>query len=358
MDFGYGSALASPTPEVPRHELLLPSDLRAVALETSTRLALPVNMVVRDYFMHQLLGAVAQVFPPGDAIAATAHGEPVDVAGWGFGGGTSLVSGHRLVERFSEDIDLVVYVPRDFPVTARRGLCSKFCDRAVEAFREEYPNITVTTGGSDFKTAAIEMGGGRLPLRIDVGPTFDAPGTREVKTVECLMARYGPQELVAEHPELRIENIPLVPASVTAANKLATLRGRAVQRNLPVLRGRGRDLYDLASMRRHAATVSAIAEEILRRVKTGQDTPGPLRPKWYAPRPAYGYADSPALNLGTAASVAALEGYSSEQVQGNLFLQSERWDSTQVIELVAQLDDHRHKAGDESEGSVGGTPGS
>ena len=358
MDFGYGPAFEPPTPGMPGHELLLPSDLRAVALETSTRLALPVNMVVRDYFIHRLLGAVAQVFPPGDAIAATAHGEPVEVAGWGFGGGTSLVSGHRLVERFSEDIDLVVYVPRDFPVTARRRLCSQVCDSAVEAFREEYPNITATTGGGDFKTAAIEMGGGRMPLRIDVGPIFDAPGTRDFKTVECLMARYGSQELVGEHPELRIENIPLVPASVTAANKLATLHGRAVQGNLPVLRERGRDLYDLASMRQDAATASAIAEEVLRRVKTGQDTPGPLCPRWYAPRPAYGYADSPALNLGTAACGAARQGYSSEQVQDNLFHHSERWDSTQVIDLVAQLDDHRPKAGDESEGDVGGTPGS
>ena len=282
MDIGSSPTLEPEQPGLPPPERLLPDALEPLALDAMGQSGIRFPRVISDYLMNRFLEILLREFPAHATVPATIGGSNVELPGWGFGGGTALVAGHRLGERYSEDIDLVLYMPRDFGRTPRRRACAAFRDIAVELFKEAYPDSIVATAGSDYKSATITLGSDGVEVEIDVGPSFDDPDRREIKAVTSLMGRYALPDEAAHHPGLVTNDVPLVPAAVTACNKLATLHGRATHGGLDVVSARGRDLYDLDSMSRDGATREAIGDEIGRRVAEGRDTPGPLRVKWYA----------------------------------------------------------------------------
>lgn len=81
--------------------------LRDLAAE---RTGLPAAQITHDYHLHRTLHGLASVHPCEKPLADSNNPNITIGSSWAFAGGTALVSAHRLADRFSEDIDLVVFV--------------------------------------------------------------------------------------------------------------------------------------------------------------------------------------------------------------------------------------------------------
>lgn len=339
-------------PEVDRREPRLevpvpvfPPGLESAADLASMDLNISRDLIEQDYYMHKALHAVVHACPRRSSMLAWRDGLPVNVGGWAFAGGTSLVSGHALVERFSEDIDLVVYVTKELGRTPQERACRDIRDIATAAITASDSDTEVVHSGATVKTAEVNVPGSDTSVRVDVGPTFEPPHTRVFGTVVCLVGRYADARTLAAHPELCLTDVPLVPAETTAANKLATLHGRAVHDDLVGLSQRGRDVYDLAALAQDRGIARRIGEEAARRAVTGEDLLPAMTPWWASPRPAGGYAASPAFDPATAAYAALEEAYGGERARGLLWERSRRFTFDEAIAAIVGLDPQHSKGG-------------
>src|SRR6266540_4838723 len=95
-----------------------PEDLFALVGRASEGLGLPVEFVEKDFWITELLRSVAR---------------PVDDAFVVFKGGTSLSKAFGLIERFSEDVDILLVVTRAFDKTFGKGSV----DKIVKSIRSE-----------------------------------------------------------------------------------------------------------------------------------------------------------------------------------------------------------------------------
>ncbi len=98
-----------------------PDDLFALVGRTSEGLELPQEFVEKDFWITELLRSVTQ---------------SVDEAFVVFKGGTSLSKAFRVIERFSEDVDILLVVTRPFDKTFGKGSVDKIlksiCSRAEQ----------------------------------------------------------------------------------------------------------------------------------------------------------------------------------------------------------------------------------
>lgn len=319
-----------------------PTDLEGLLDIGEADLGIASDLLVKDYYLHKALHAVAAAYPATGTVPATVGATATEVPGWAFAGGTSLVSGHRLVWRYSDDIDLVLFT-EGLGRSPRERVCSQVRDAAVHAITGGDPDIAVTRTGGTVKTAEIVPPDVPLTVRIDVGPTTAAPQRRTVGEARSLLARYADPDTLRAHPELRTTGVPLLAAEITAANKLATLHGRAVHDDLDGLRDRARDLYDLAALAAHPDLRRRIAAEIARR---GSAAAGnlPMASWWAAPRPAAGYAASVVFDPTSAAYAALRQGYEGPILSRLLFADSRRLAFADAISAAASLDDQRPRA--------------
>lgn len=91
-----------------------PEDLAALVTMTAEATAIPAAFVEKDFWVVELLRSVAA---------------PVDGAFVVFKGGTSLSKAYGLIERFSEDVDILLVVPEGSP-GQRDRLLKGICGRA------------------------------------------------------------------------------------------------------------------------------------------------------------------------------------------------------------------------------------
>ena len=336
-----------PSPEPPRtenHAPGFPTDLEGLLDIGEADLRIESDLLVKDYYLHKALHAVAASYPATGAIPATVGATATEVPGWAFAGGTSLVSGHRLVWRYSDDIDLVLFT-EGLGRNPRERVCSQVRDLAVHAITGGDPDIAVTRTGGTVKTAEIAPPDIPLTVQIDVGPTTATPQRRTVGEARSLLARYADPDTLLAHPELRTTDVPLLAAEITAVNKLATLHGRAVHNDLDGLRARARDLYDLAALAAHPDLRRRIAAEIARRGSDAAAGNLPVASWWAAPRPTAGYAASVVFDPASAAYAALRQGYEGPILSRLLFADSRRLTFTDAISAAANLDDQRPRAG-------------
>ena len=345
MSLGFDADIPLSGPSLDRPGLALPSALDGAAELASRDLGLSRELVERDYYMHMALYTVVEELPRESTLLAWRAGKAVPVGGWAFGGGTALVSGHGLVQRYSEDIDLVVYGTGELGRTPRGRLCKDIREVAIGGITSGTAGLTVTLSGGTVKTAEVRSLDSGIAVRVDVGPIFDSPDTRVYGQVTCLIGRYVSATASETFPELRIKEVPLVPAEVTAANKLATLHGRAVHNDLAGLAERPRDVYDLASIARDEAVVARIGREVARRAATGEDMLPAVAPWWASPRPVGGYAASPVFDPTTEAYTALKAAFESTVVERLLWESSQRWSFEDAMATVMMLDGRRPTSG-------------
>jgi hypothetical protein len=288
-----------------------PNDLFALVGEASEAMRLPQEFVEKDFWISELLRSVT---------------EPVDDAYIVFKGGTSLSKAFGLLERFSEDVDILLVVTRPFDKTFGKGgvdkILKRICDRAGE-----YLGV-----GSDRQQVEASRTGQHRSVRYDyparVAPEYVKPGVllemgvrggpdpRQERTVRSFVAQYAIDSLGVEESDY--EEFAPVPVQVlkperTLFEKLALLHhlGATYPDSAETLRRAGHHLYDVYMILNDEATRSILeasprlAVELAKEIDRNSDQWG-----WaYTPRPDDGYGSSPIFESDHACQEAIRAGY-------------------------------------------------
>lgn len=226
-----------------------PDEFVALVDAACDQMNISPQQAVRDYYLHTALRTAVSVSPPDRPVCDPSDGTPVAV--WAFGGGTSLTNAHAVVERYSEDLDLVL-IPLDPGVgrgklkRARKAFLRLIAGPAAEAIGAEVE----FAGKSHVSHAHFSIDGFGEFLRVDVAHQPDMPDAVRPDRSQSLMGRSATESERDAWPELDGVAVPLVSVEVTAVNKLLTLHHAAERRQDRLLAERARDLYDLACIAR------------------------------------------------------------------------------------------------------------
>lgn len=267
-------------------------DLFALVGATSEHLGIPQEFVEKDYWVTELLRSTSK---------------PIDDALVIFKGGTSLSKAYGLIERFSEDVDILLVPDQSLGKSRVHKILKQICesagadldispenqiDRGSETgihrnvryvYPARYAPRVVTEG------VLLEMGrrGGDLP--------------REKRLLRSLIARYASETGAAakdEFEEFAEFQIDVLGPERTLVEKLALLHRLSVNDQGRELSKNGRHLYDIFKLLN--------AERISMKLRSEPKTVAQLAAdadaqslKWglpVEPRPANGYGSSQAFD--------------------------------------------------------------
>ena len=284
--------------------------------------------IVRDYHMCEALRAWFTKYPPGtlfhDSYNNHKHRPVTRPAGTVvFAGGSSLTVAYQLADRASEDLDLMLLAGPSLPKAAAGRVQGLVVDAAAAACSPDLPPEAhgrgksrgcvgrrfVTIGDAD-KYLKIEATVWRpavpeVQARLDsaVGGVF-AP--QRTATCQSLIGRAATPETLERYPQLAAFEISALAVPITACNKFLALHKRAMSGPAERLAYRARDVYDLWCISQSPAhagevrsVVSAMSEHLAERGPRKEDHP----------RPAEGFATSPAFDPSTEQYLALNEGY-------------------------------------------------
>jgi hypothetical protein len=261
------------------------SDFAAACDLTARALGVDTSAVVKDYWVTEVL-----------RILFSAR---VDPGGLVFKGGTSLSKAHRVIERFSEDVDIVVPPDTSHNGTKRR-------------LRLLASTVSSTLGiphqreaeGRGFLNARFAVAGMPPARALSPGVLLEI-GTRSGRTPN---ARMSVTSLVADaisKPRTSAADIwaDMAPVEVTVlspertvAEKLAHLHHRATIGDVAGLRQGARHLYDIGLALRAPAVRDALRRTSMAELMIDIDARS-IGAGWrFTPRPVEGFAVSRALS--------------------------------------------------------------
>jgi len=267
---------------------------------TAQALKLPAEFVEKDYWITELLRSVAA---------------RIDDAYVVFKGGTSLSKGYGLIQRFSEDVDILLVVTRAKDAKFGKGgvdkILKSLCVRAqadlglADENVEQLPSSTGIHRNVRYRyPARYEASAVKPGVLLELG-VRGGPDPREERVFRSLMAKHAMETLEERegaYDEFAAVSVQVLHPRRTLFEKLGMVHHLAS--TLPAseedLLRAARHLYDIhqllsdADVRGALGGSSRIAEE------TAADTERISR-EWEWPhstRPAGGYAASPAFNAG------------------------------------------------------------
>ncbi len=275
-----------------------PEDLFALVGQAGEALGLPLEFVEKDFWITELLRSVAR---------------PVDDAYLVFKGGTSLSKAFRLIERFSEDVDVLVVITRPFSGDFGKGSVDKIlkllCSRAgTDLGIDEADQVVEGSGKGEHRdvrfgyaasvASTVVQPGVLLEMGVRGGPKPSA--RRELRSLvgEYAMGALGVSE--AEYDEFSPVEVEVLAPERTLFEKLAILHHLAS--NYPEseqeLRRAARHLYDVYKLLTNADVREAIEQRAGLAEELASDIDA-ISQKWgwaHTPRPAGGYAASPVFD--------------------------------------------------------------
>ena len=288
-------------------------DFRALAGLASERLGVPLEFVEKDYWVTELLRSVSK---------------PLDDAHVVFKGGTSLSKGYGLIARFSEDVDILLVVTRepseDFGKGSIDAILKLICNRATEDLGLEHAKEAGETGVHRSVRytypALFDTGVVRPGVKLEMG-TRGTPVPSEELQLRPLMAEV--EEVVpGEFDDLDPLPIVVLRPERTLFEKLALVHGCCS--NYPTsaeaLARAGRHFYDIGELLNNGAIRETLSGADFEAKLVSQDV-YEVSMKSFGdamPRPAEGYAASPAFDPDAACHSAVIDAYAAIQ---NLLLQ-------------------------------------
>jgi hypothetical protein len=295
-----------------------PDDLYALVSTASDAMRIPVQFVEKDFWVTEVLRAVVAGAGDADTVAV-------------FKGGTSLSKGYGLIERFSEDVDILLVPPDGHGAQARHQILKRIC-RAVAAHLghagEDGEVLQSETGiKRNVRFAyASRFGGGSLSegVLLEMG-VRGGPHPRTSMQLRSLAAQYALNSgsAASEFDEFASIDAEVLASERTLVEKLALLH---VLAGTPDDHGRhaglgrsGRHYYDVYQLLGHQPTLDACAREGHVAALAEDICAQSRRYGWpFSPRPALGYASSPAFDPAHESSGVARSAYrrASELVYG------------------------------------------
>lgn len=244
-----------------------------------------------------------------------------------FAGGTCLALGHRLTERYSEDIDVVL--------VGAGGLGERQREEVLDAVGETllFADGIAPVGGRRgqlFIQQEFSYGrtveeascpGGKLKVRVDAGFADQLPdGDITVVEVETYLSLRGNRPFALQFSDLQPLEVPAVKPRVILIEKMIALHQRATAGQTSSLRSRARDIFDIGCLIEDETTLESLREpgfsaadidhrQMQRDQKTPSTAPGSERLQ--IRRPSGGFAESPIWKHGNPMYQALKQSYSS-----------------------------------------------
>ncbi len=262
-----------------------PELLRALCAATAEQMRIDARAVEKDYWATEVLRA-----------ATTSLNDPGALV---FKGGTSLAKAFGLIERFSEDIDVLVITDATGNALRRelRGIADSASRLIGLPHRREregrgylnarYP--TPTPALTPFLTTGV-----LLELGSRGGP---APNER--RTVEPMVARTAAAldpDALHEFDDLTGFPVTVLAPERTLAEKLAFLHHRAEVRDLAALRRGARHLYDVTMLLRAERVREALPPGRMAELMLDIDARSASAGWPFTPRPERGFGVSSFLS--------------------------------------------------------------
>ncbi len=275
-----------------------PDEFLGLVAATAEATGMPQPFVEKDYWVTELLRSMAK---------------PIEYAIPIFKGGTSLSKVYRLVERFSEDVDILVqFTPpsgETFGEARRDRFLKTLCDRVLldlqlgEAGRGEGSSDRGKRRSQQYIYPALRSSTVVKPgVLLEIGIRGE-PFPRTSRAVRSYMAEYAIERAGAvesDFDEFASVEISVLHSERTLVEKLAMVHGVAMR--YPGSAGRieqtARHLYDIARLladgevRATLESSPAAVVEMAERTDRISEAFG-----WsFSPRPAGGYGSSPAFD--------------------------------------------------------------
>jgi hypothetical protein len=290
-----------------------PDDLFALVGRASEGLELPQEFVEKDFWITELLRSV---------------GQPVDYAYIVFKGGTSLSKAFGLIERFSEDVDILLVVTRAFDKTFGKRSVDKIVKSICSRARDD-----LGLGEEDLVLEGSETGihrnvRYRYPPRLT--PRVVRPGVllqmgvrggpdpRSRRTIRSFIGQFATETLGLsedEYEEFATVEVEVLNPERTLFEKLALLYHLASQypESADELRQATRHLYDVFKLMTNPELRSVLESRPGLAAELASDIDG-ISQKWgwaYTDRPAEGYATSPIFDPSHSCQEALTAGWAS-----------------------------------------------
>ncbi len=294
-----------------------PLDLAALVALTARALDVPTAYVEKDFWVTEVLRAASAT---GQVKLRNGDTAPVEFI---FKGGTSLSRVFRLIERFSEDVDLLAVFPEEEATFTARHATLKAVDKAVVAHLGLQSTVKSSTTGVKRYTmygyptqssgdglkegVLLELGsrGGDYPASIHAYRSMVADYANDV-----LHESDGQWEEFAEF------EVKVLAPERTLLEKLAAVHDAAVRADNARLDQFGRHFYDIARLLSDAGVqhrLRALGHDGLRALVNDVNDNSDAASFTWSPRPGNGYASSPAFDLEHPTHVAIARGYTAAQ---------------------------------------------
>lgn len=293
-----------------------PDDVNALVAATAQARGLPSAHVEKDFWVTEVLRAAVV-----NRLVAMPDGSTGHVR-FIFKGGTSLSRVFGILDRFSEDVDLLADFPDGAGLNARHKVLKQVNADVTNHLGLTPGDVTVgqsTTGVKRYTTYLYPSRHSDRELRegvlLELGsrggthPTLDHP-------YRSLVADFAITELGEPEDtwqEFESFSVRVLAPERTLLEKLAAVHDAAVRSDDAQLLKHGRHFYDIGRLLNSASVVDALTElgpvgltQLVQDIEAHSQLAGFS----WSPRPAGGYADSPAFDP-TNASI--LAGYAAAQ---------------------------------------------
>ena len=275
-------------------ELPVPKGLGGVLDVVIDKLGCGADYLLLDFYAHQALRAIRLEFT--SPALSTVDIDSEHKTEWAFAGGTSLLSALRVIDRVSEDLDLVVFAVPGGDLKPLRVVMRALARQAAAGVTGGSQALESLRGGSAVVSLDAQPRAGAAALRIDVSPCWPHAGAVIKRDSIPLLGRYAPVSQ-SRRDDLAPVRVPILHPTITAVNKLAALHGFAAADDVVGLAARVRDLYDLACLAKNEDIHTQISD----RTPAIAAAPTFVQRQANHPRPAKGYGASPAFAPGTEA---------------------------------------------------------
>ena len=264
-----------------------PDAVAALSARVANVTGLPAVHIEKDFWVTEVLRGVTE----------SARLLGVEVV---FKGGTSLSKAYRLIERFSEDVDVLVILPTDTTGAKERVLKSLVSGAAVSTGVEATSVPTATTKGVKrgarfhYRPAtAATISGLSDGVFLEIGSRGGAMPT-STHSIRSLLAEHAPAE-VDGTMEAAPFDVRVLRPSRTLVEKLVLLHTASRDDNPATLVRGARHYYDVHQLLQHPSVLDEVREVgigILARDVVTYSTAAALAAE---PRPLSGFADSAAF---------------------------------------------------------------
>ncbi len=265
---------------------------------TADRLHVDPGAIEKDYWATEVLRSATAPLAGVDDLV--------------FKGGTSLSKAYGIIERFSEDIDVLVVCQQTGRALKRlmRAVAQRASDDLGIAHEREYEGRGFLNARYSYavrRSVGFLMPGVLLEMGSRGGPT---PNERlPVRSLMSEAVGETDPAAVEDNADLAVFQVTVLAPERTLAEKLAFLHHRASIANYAALRNGARHLYDVVMLLSSDRVTEILADGRISELMVDIDEHSAAAGWGLTPRPGGGFATSVAFGGDDAVADALREGY-------------------------------------------------